>query len=205
MKSAFLQKGITKAEQSMAKQLADSKGGTKPDFDYDNPNVYLKSHDATSEVDKKKGIKRTKTVEALQPLETSFISSGSAGESHRTDSQLEKSREEYEVPIPEGEEGHEWKGSKEIIITAPKISEKKKTTLVKQSNRSDGDYTQLPESRVSLNRDERGNVVRGGKPLHDFYKGPQMKGSPAKQGVAGGGIRGKFLKTEGGKKHWSKK
>ena len=39
----------------------------------------------------------------------------------------------------------------------------------------------------------------------DKKGGPKMKGSPAKQGVAGGGIRGKFLKTEGGKKHWSKK
>jgi hypothetical protein len=104
-----------------------------------------------------------------------------------------------------------WSGSKNIEISAPRVSRREHTTLVKQPNNNVDPYTQLGPNRVSPKK-VNGKVVRGGKPLYDGFEwdkkdgaGPSMKGSPAKQGIAGGGIRGKFLKTEGGKKHWSKK
>lgn len=174
MKSAFLQKGITKAEQSMAKQLADSKGGK----DLYKGTEYISSHDATPQVEKDKGIKRTVTKRVLEPMETSYKPSGAAGISQRVQTQPESIVTEREIPIKKGEEGYEWSGSKEIEISAPRLSNRKKVTLVKDPDISTGSHENLHAS-FQLGKH------KGGKGMYDHYnpEGPKMKGSPAKQGI----------------------
>ena len=188
MKSAFLQHGITKAEQSVAKQLAkDSKAGEGEVNPYEGT-VIMSSHDNTSRADAKQGIKRSKTVRALEPMQRTLSNSGMAGARHQTDSQLQSTVTEREIPTEkeknepfEGYNAGLWSGSDEVEISAPNVSRREHTTLVGQPNNNVDPTFQLSPDRVSPNRDSKGNVVRGGKPLYDFYEGPTMKGSPAKQ------------------------